>query len=168
MGQYSPTGPKNPYRPMGQSSGMQSLKISSPFGTQEVISRGQFSRNEFDTKLNAGATSTTEQFKGLPATGFTPGANEAVGGGLLFQQRLRLMFVELVRQGMSHKDAAIHIQKTTGFHARTGQKLAAKVGFTKEKKVTYAGRYGTHKPYRGTAGRSGHHRPRRSTPAGLK
>ena len=72
-----------------------------------------------ETAIGHGATTTTEQFKGLPATGFTPGSNAHVGGGLLFQQRLRLMFLQLVEQGMSHKDAAIHIQKSTGFHART-------------------------------------------------
>ena len=89
----------------------------------------------------------------------------------MFQQRLRLMFLELVQQGMSHKDAAVHIQKTTGFHARTGQKLVAK---TEHKKhgIKYAGQYLTKKHYKGVTGRSGHHRPRHpsplGTPAGLK
>ena len=161
---------KSPYKPMGQKSGFTQLATAKMF-TEPTATNGLafFNKQGFDIKLNHGATGVTEQFKGLPVTGFTPGANEAVGGGLLFQQRLRLMFVELVQQGMSHKDAAKHIQATTGFHARTGQKIVAKTEFTTQKKVTYGGKYGTHKPYRGAAGRSGHHRPRRSgTPAGLK
>src|SRR5260221_10900187 len=131
MPQYSPTGQRNPYNPAGQRSGMQNLvNIANPYEPPGIVARGQYSKNEFDTKLPAGPTNVTEQFKGLAPTGFAPGSNPAVGGGISFQQRLRLMFVKLVQSGMSHKDAAIHIQKSTGFHARTGQKLAAKTVFT--------------------------------------
>ena len=163
---------KSPYKPMGQKSGFTQLATAKMF-TEPTATNGLafFNKQGFDIKLNHGATGVTEQFKGLPVTGFTPGANEAVGGGLLFQQRLRLMFVELVQQGMSHKDAAKHIQKSTGFHARTGQKISAKVSFTKEKKITYAGQYATTKHYHAKLGK---HRPTRrpgsfpATPAGLK
>ena len=177
MPQYSATGPKNPYNPRGQQSGLGALNnIASPFGSPDVVSKGQYSPNDFDTKFSKGATTTSEQFKGLPNTGFTPGQTlpgGQVSGGLLFQQRLRLMFVQLVESGMSHKDAAVHIQKTTGFHARTGQKLVARTEKSKEGKFKYAGRPLTSKHYRtrGTAVHS--HRPRRPgqftpTPAGLK
>jgi|SRR5579863_171175 len=170
MGQYSPTGQKNPYRPQGQRSGMQNLNnIANPFGTPDEASRGQFSRNEFDTKLHSGATSTTEQFKGLPNTGFIPGQNANVGGGLLVQQRLRLRFVELISTGLSHKDAAKQVQSETGLHARTGQRIVAKVEHTKTKKVKYAGKYATRRHYHT---RTGHHPARKQspygTPAGLK
>jgi hypothetical protein len=133
---------------------------------------GGNSKQSFDTKISHGPSDTREQFKGLPNTGFTPGANENVGGGLLLQQRLRLRFVQLIGDGMSHKDAAKQVQKETGFHARTGQKIVAKVEHTKEKKIKYAGKYLTRKPYKGVTGRSGHRRPRKQspygTPAGLK
>ena len=86
------------------------LNVASPFGTPDVVSKGQFSPNDYDTKLGHGATTTSEQFKGLPNTGLTHGANQDVQGGLLFQQRLRLKFISLVQGGMSHKDAAVHIQ----------------------------------------------------------
>ena len=176
MPQYSATGPKNPYNPRGQQSGLGALNnIASPFGSPDVVSKGQFSPNDFDTKFSKGATTTSEQFKGLPNTGFTPGQTlpgGQVSGGLLFQQRLRLKFVELVQGGMSHKDAAKKIQRDTGFHARTGQKLVAKTEF-KGKKISYSGQPLTSKHYRtrGTAVHS--HRPRRPgqftpTPAGLK
>ena len=171
FGQYNATGPKNPYNPRGQSSGMQNLlNVASPFGTPDVVSKGQFSPNDYDTKLGHGATTTSEQFKGLPNTGFTPGANQDVQGGLLFQQRLRLKFISLVQGGMSHKDAAVHIQKSTGFHARTGQKLVAKTEF-KGKKLKYAGQSTTVKHFRV---RGMHHRPTRrpgsfpGTPAGIR
>ena len=176
MPQYSATGPKNPYNPRGQQSGLGALNnVANPFGSPDVVSKGQFSPNDFDTKFSKGATTTSEQFKGLPNTGFTPGQTlpgGQVSGGLLFQQRLRLKFVELVQGGMSHKDAAKKIQRDTGFHARTGQKLVAKTEF-KGKKISYSGQPLTSKHYRtrGTAVHS--HRPRRPgqftpTPAGLK
>ena len=176
MPQYSATGPKNPYNPRGQQSGLGALNnVANPFGSPDVVSKGQFSPNDFDTKFSKGATTTSEQFKGLPNTGFTPGQTlpgGQVSGGLLFQQRLRLKFVELVQGGMSHKDAAKKIQRDTGFHARTGQKLVAKTEF-KGKKISYSGQPLTSKHYRtrGTAVHS--HRPRRPgqftpTPSGLK
>ena len=174
MPQYSATGPKNPYNPRGQQSGLGALNnIASPFGSPDVVSKGQFSPNDYDTKLQHGATTTSEQFKGLPNTGFLPGQNQAVGGGLLMQQRLRLRFVGLVESGMSHKDAAKQVQRETGFHARTGQKIVARTEKTKTGKFKYAGQPLTSKHYRtrGTAVHS--HRPRRpgsfpGTPAGLK
>ena len=156
---------KSPYSPTGQTSGFGSIKTAGAYSLTGITQK-------FDTQLPHGASDITEQFKGLPATGFTPGANQKVGGGLSVPQRLRLMFVELVKSGMSHSEAAKHIQRTTGLHARTGQRIVAKVEKTKTGKIKYAGLYSTKKHYKGTGARSGHHKPRHQspfgTPAGLK
>lgn len=135
-----------------------SINLSTGITTNQPTNVGGY---QADTKLAHGPTGTTEQFKGLPNTGFTPGT-------VMFQQKLRLMFIQLVQGGMSHKDAAVHIQKTYGFHARTGQKIVARTEKTKTGKIKYAGKYLTKKHYRGIGAKSGHHRPRKQTPAGLK
>lgn len=124
-------------------------------GTGNVAFNGHF--QSYKPGLNVPGQSR-EKFKGLPPGGIAHGS-------LMPQQKLRAMFIQLVQQGMSHKDAAKHIQETLGVHARTGKPLASKVEFTKEKKIKYAGQYVTTKHYS-----AAHRRPSRvpRTPSGLK